>query len=89
MFKKECSITTAFCINFVQTIHVCYPRGLLVPVNVDCDIESLHFYNWLCFVTIELLLNFKMYGMHCIAPKPHALSRNVNRKEKVIGVSAP
>ena len=34
--------------------------------------ESLYFYNWLCFVTIELyyhLLDFNMYGMHSVQAK--------------------
>lgn len=28
----------------------------MVPVDVDCDMETSYFYSWLCFVSIELFL---------------------------------
>ena len=40
-------------------------QGLLM--NVDCDMELLYLYMWLCLVTIKLyyhLLGYKMYGTY-------------------------
>lgn len=31
-----------------------YPRGLLFPMNVNCDMKSLYFYNWLCSATTAI-----------------------------------
>lgn len=58
-----------------------YPAGLLVPVNVACDMETSCLYNWLRFVTIELYYNLlysKIYGIY----SAKARSRNVNESDK-------